>query len=399
MERSVYKSLYKVTSALMMRHNRICNDRSLIASLASAMVCNEYGSEVLGRMAEPYIWQGISAEGYPVIPPTDHPVVITLKGASASGKSSLREAIKKAPSLYLDSEDAQQIESFSVISPDIFRKMFIDYDSLGDAYKYAGALTSEELAIIDRKVDRYIRDKMRETGALHNMLIDRFRFDTFTVVDADDSIEFFRKASELHMFFVVTAPENMVERGWKRGLETGRYRNSEDFLALSKEAYDGMPRKFFHWIDAKGTHFEYKFFNNNVPKGTPFLLAGYGTRDHMAVTDVETFVNISLYARANIMASGPEALYPDSRFCTVAQNTGFLRGCVDAIPVVDFWDSQSGRPYARMEGGSASEILDLDVFMRKAEDPLHREVFKDLGLMVLPEVLLHLKRTDCEPGI
>ena len=45
---------------------------------------------------------------------------------------------------------------FALISPDIWRKQLLDYGSLGDAYKYAGAFTGEEVALIDHKLDRYM---------------------------------------------------------------------------------------------------------------------------------------------------------------------------------------------------------------------------------------------------
>jgi len=48
---------------------------------------------------------------------------------------------------------------FALISPDIWRKQLLDYASLGDAYKYAGAFTGEELQIIDSKLDRHMARK------------------------------------------------------------------------------------------------------------------------------------------------------------------------------------------------------------------------------------------------
>jgi len=60
---------------------------------------------------------------------------------------------------------------FALISPDIFRKQLLDYSALGSAYKYAGAFTSEELQIVDQKLDRYMARKHAQGSMAH--LFDR----------------------------------------------------------------------------------------------------------------------------------------------------------------------------------------------------------------------------------
>ena len=47
---------------------------------------------------------------------------------------------------------------------------------------------------------------------------------------------------------MITPPELLVERAWKRGLEFGRYKAVDDTLAHSVEAYTGMPDVFFTWV-------------------------------------------------------------------------------------------------------------------------------------------------------
>ena len=36
-------------------------------------------------------------------------------------------------------------DGYATISPDVWRRLLLDYESLGEAYKYAGHLTSREL--------------------------------------------------------------------------------------------------------------------------------------------------------------------------------------------------------------------------------------------------------------
>src|SRR6185295_1451755 len=109
-----------------------------------------------------------SAEGYVLLPWHDRPVVMNTKGASASGKSTLRPRQKK-----LAADIGLRWSEFALISPDIWRKQLLDYGSLGAAYKYGGAFTGDEVRIIDLKLDRYMARKA-ERGQMPHLLIDRF---------------------------------------------------------------------------------------------------------------------------------------------------------------------------------------------------------------------------------
>ncbi len=55
---------------------------------------------------------------------------------------------------------------FALISPDIWRKQLLNYDSLGALYKYAGPMTADELQVVDAKLDRYMARK-HERGECH----------------------------------------------------------------------------------------------------------------------------------------------------------------------------------------------------------------------------------------
>ena len=81
---------------------------------------------------------------------------MNTKGASAAGKSTMRPEQKM-----LADRIGVAWSDFALISPDIWRKQLLDYASLGAAYKYGGACTSEELSIIDQKLDRYMARKAR----------------------------------------------------------------------------------------------------------------------------------------------------------------------------------------------------------------------------------------------
>jgi hypothetical protein len=160
-------------------------------------------------------------------------------------------------------------DGYATISPDVWRRLLLDYETLGPARKYAGHLTSRELMVIDGKLDRYIRDQADRIGAIPHLLVDRFRFDSFTAEKVGRVLHdtYARYVDTMYMYFIVTPPEETVERGWQRALERGRYKAVEDFLAHGVEAYRGMPKLLFKWLASPRPDFRYVFLDNRVPKG------------------------------------------------------------------------------------------------------------------------------------
>ena len=146
--RIVLRALARVLSGLFTTNGRAWGTRDLILRLARDRAVNVLGSEAVGRAIEPLLLKAAQVEGYGLLPAQDRPIVINTKGASASGKSTLRPLQKR-----LAGDIGARWSDFALISPDIWRKQLLDYGSLGRAYKYAGALTAEELQIVDRKLD------------------------------------------------------------------------------------------------------------------------------------------------------------------------------------------------------------------------------------------------------
>ena len=93
--RDRYKSLYRVLGAIAGSQGRIGADQDLLATLVSRHVCNSYGSQVIGQMIAPLVEAAIEQEGYTRIANSASPILISLKGASAAGKSSLRPMVKQ----------------------------------------------------------------------------------------------------------------------------------------------------------------------------------------------------------------------------------------------------------------------------------------------------------------
>jgi hypothetical protein len=151
-----YKSLARVMSALFTTQGAAWGTNDLIASMAGGLAGNDLGSDCIGQTIAPLLQAAAREQGYKLLPRQEHPVVINTKGPSASGKSTLRPLQKK-----LAGDIGVQWSDFALISPDIWRKQLLDYASLGAAYKYAGAFTSDEVQIIDQKLDRYMAAKSR----------------------------------------------------------------------------------------------------------------------------------------------------------------------------------------------------------------------------------------------
>jgi hypothetical protein len=372
-----YRSLAQVMSALFAVHGQPWGTPELIVSLATDLACNTYGSEVLGKMIEPLLQQAAREQGYGLLPPQPHPVVINTKGPSASGKSTLRPLQKR-----LAGAIGVPWSDFALISPDIWRKQLLDYASLGKAYKYAGALTSDELQVVDQKLDRYMALK-HSRGAMSHLLIDRFRFDSFAA-DSDQagSNLLTRFGHSVYLFFMITPPEQLVERAWNRGLEVGRYKAVDDTLAHSVEAYAGIPNVFFTWIRRSDKHIHFEFLDNSVRLGVLPRTVAYGSNDTIHVLDVSRLLDIERFGRVNIEARTPGSLYVDRSRLEPQYNLGFLKQCIGGFREVIFAEQASGRIYLRMLAGRAV-LMDRELLDRMVRDPDVRVSFE----MLVPDAI------------
>ncbi|MBI5900774.1 MAG: hypothetical protein HZB40_16290 [Rhodocyclales bacterium] len=364
LRRAVYKSLYRVLGAIAGRRGRLGADRELFVRLVARHVGNSHGSQVVGEMIAPLFDAAIAGEGYTRVARRDKPVLISLKGASAAGKSSLRPMLKK-----LLREQGIEPDGYATISPDVWRRLLLDYESLGPARKYAGHLTSRELMVIDGKLDRYIRDRADRAGAIPHLLVDRFRFDSFTAEKVGRVLHdtYARYVDTMYMYFIITPPEETVERGWRRALERGRYKAVEDFLAHGVEASRGMPKILFKWLASPRPDYRYVFLDNRVPKGTFPRTIARGDRSGMVVFDPVALVDVERYQKIDIHAASPAEVYPAAADMAVEANCGFLRECVRRIPRIDLVDPDSGTAYLRISRNRV-EILDAAVLARARED-------------------------------
>jgi hypothetical protein len=344
--RAAYRALAKVVSALLVRHGRVWGGRELVASLAADIACNDCGGDAIGRLIEPWLIEAAFSEGYALLPRQEGPVVMNTKGPSASGKSTLRP-LQKA----LAGDIGVRWSDFALISPDIWRKQLLDYGTLGDAYKYGGAFTGEELQIVDQKLDRYMARKA-ERGDMSHLLIDRFRFDSFAPDSAEAGSNLLTRFGRVvYLFFMITPPESLVERAWNRGLDVGRYKAVDDTLAHGIEAYAGMPQLFFTWIQREDKRVHFEFLDNSVQFGEQPRTIAFGWNDTLNVLDVKCLLDVERYRRVNIDASSPEALYGNPELLAPERNTGFFRECVGRFREVNFATQATGRIYARLVGG------------------------------------------------
>jgi hypothetical protein len=346
LERSAYLALARVVSALLVRHGNAWGGRELVGTLATNLACNDFGSDEIGRMLDPWLIEAAANDGYTLLPRQEHPVVMNTKGASASGKSTLRP-LQKA----LAGQIGVRWEEFALISPDIWRKQLLDYATLGADYKYGGAFTGDEVRIIDQKLDRYMARKAARDRISH-LLIDRFRFDSFAP-DSDEagSNLLTRFGHVVYLFFMITPPASLVERAWNRGLEFGRYKAVDDTLAHSVDAYAGIPQLFFTWIRRGDKRLHFEFLDNSVPQGERPRTVAFGSNEVLNVLDVKCMLDIERFRKVNIDATSPAQLFPNAALLAADKNTGFLKRCVELFREVNFADQETGRVYVRIESG------------------------------------------------
>ncbi len=346
LQNAAYRALARVVSAVRIKHGRMLMDKGLLTSLAVGIACNEYGSEALGRLIQPHVRKAAAEEGCRLLPAQEQPVVMNTKGASASGKSTMRPLQRK-----LAGKIGVNWSDFAVISPDIWRKYLLDYGSLGGAYKYAGAFTGLELGIIDQKLDRYMAQKA-ERGEMTHLLIDRFRFDSFAPDSEQAGSNLLTRFGHLvYMFFMITPPHATVERAWKRGLEVGRYKAVDDLLAHNVEAYTGMPELFFTLALRTNMSVHYEFLDNSVPPGEPPRTVAFGWNGEMNILDVKRMLDVDRYRKIDVNATSPEKVYSDRQTMAAENNVQFLSQCARRISAINFVDRATAHIYARLESG------------------------------------------------
>ncbi|HEY2864289.1 MAG TPA: hypothetical protein VGK37_11780 [Casimicrobiaceae bacterium] len=387
MRKAAYRALGKVLSALLVRHGGLWGSREIVAAIATGIACNDFGADEIGRLISPWLLDAADGEGYVLLPRQELPFVMNTKGPSASGKSTLRPLQKR-----LAGDIGVNWSDFALISPDIWRKQLLDYGTLGAAYRYGGAFTAEELQIVDQKLDRYMARKA-ERGNMSHLLIDRFRFDSFAP-DSDEagSNLLTRFGRVVYLFFMITSPESLVERAWKRGLDVGRYKAVDDTLAHAVEAYSGMPQLFFTWIQRTDKRVHFEFLDNSVQLGERPRTVAFGWNDTLNVLDVKCLLDVERYRRVNINARGPEGLYEDRRLLAPERNTAFLRQCVERFREVNFAVQATGRIYVRLAAGKTVWV-DRDILQQAAADPDIRAGLLDS----VPEVFDPAVRAPAEP--
>jgi hypothetical protein len=340
-----FAALHKVAAAVMSKHGRLLGEAALLRELAVTLLCNDFGSAVIGEAILPFVHKAVAGEGYRLLPRQQKPVVMNVKGASASGKSTMRPLQKElAGKLHFPWDE------FALISPDIWRKFLLDYGSLGAAYKYAGTLTGHEIEIIDRKLDSRMADRAAR-GEMSHLLIDRFRFDSFVPNLEEGSSRLLTRFGDLvYMFFMITPPELTVERAWTRGLRVGRYKAVDDLLAHNIEAYAGMPELFFTWALIAGKRVHYEFLDNSVVAGRPPRTVAFGWNGEMTILDIKSMIDIERFRKINIRAQSAAELYANMDL-SPHNNVDFLKRCARWIPVINFADYETGQAYARLQRG------------------------------------------------
>ena len=387
LQAACFAALHKVATAVISRRGRLLGDNKLLKELAVTFLCNDFGSEIIGEAIFPFVREAVACQGYRFLPPQKKPIVMNVKGAPASGKSTMRPLQKMlAGKLNLPWDE------LALISPDIWRKFLLDYAALGSAYKYAGTLTGQEVEIINQKLDRRMANWAAK-GEMPHLLIDRFRFDSFVPNLEEGSSHLLTRFGDLvYMFFMITPPEMTVDRAWTRGLKVGRYKAVEDILAQNVEAYSGMPELFFIWALISNKRVHYEFLDNSVGEGCLPRTSAFGWNAEMTILDIKSMIDIARFRKINIGAQTAADVYENIDL-SPQSNLDFLTRCVRWIPTINFADYETGKVYARLQRGNWV-WRDQPAFERALEDPEANTALLAIASNVYSSPGAEQKRTD-----
>lgn len=339
------RAVARTLGGILNKRGALHVERAIIARVSVGLVMNRIGSAAVGELVERCFDRATTEKGYRRLPPQSEPMVLNAKGASASGKSTIRAAQREiAERLGYNWHD------FAIISPDYWRKALIDYDGLGEDYKYGAMLTGHELEAIDGKLDILMAVKGQE-GNVPHMLIDRFRFDSFRPgrVRSEDSTLLTRFGSRVYLFFLITPPAATVERAWTRGVETGRFKAVDDLLYHNIEAYTGMPDLFFSWAKGREKWVHYEFLDNSVARGARPRTIAYGQNGSLVVLDVEKFCDIDRFQHVNVDARSADQIFEQK--LSVQDATTFLRRAMKEMTQVDLVVPNGDAIFARSVDG------------------------------------------------
>ncbi|MEY8831520.1 hypothetical protein AB9K34_24410 [Sedimentitalea sp. XS_ASV28] len=345
-ERACLRGLLAIVGGIVGQRGRLFAERDLVLKWATNWVSNSYGTHRIGQQIQPLIKEAVRREGYRTLPFQSAPLFMSVKGGPGAGKSTLRPLQRElAGRLNVPWED------FAKISPDYCRKFLLDYDSLGDDFRYASSFTAQELEIIDRKIDGYMEAKAANSEMPH-VLVDRFRFDSFMPApyQKPGGTLLSRFADTVYLFFMITPPEDTVERAWQRGLKTGRYKALDDMLHFNVEANIGMPQLFFNWVKKTNQKIHFEFLDNSVPLGERPRTAAFGWNDSITILDPDCMRSMGRYHNINIEARSPEeVLLPGD-----PPGEDILRDCMMRVANVTFADQISLEIGAQTRDGTCA---------------------------------------------
>ena len=176
LEQCCLVALLTVCHSIISHRGALVGDDEVISQLCTHIVANDFGSRMLGDALDPVIRTAADAENFPFSAKSGETgchecqrrICVRQKVLFGQGNGSLPNALVCHGTILPSS------------APDYWRKFLLEYEALGEASKYGAMLTGHELAIIDQKLDRYMAEKAR-AGTMPHLLIDRFRFDSFSV--------------------------------------------------------------------------------------------------------------------------------------------------------------------------------------------------------------------------
>ena len=104
-----------------------------------------------------------------------------------------------------------------------------------------------------------------------------------------------------------------------------------------------------------------------MPRGELPRTIAFGDNQTFNILDVGAFLDIERYAKVNVNAAAPQALYDGRARLDAASNSGFLRRSVEAFRQICFADQATGRIYIRVVGGKPVAV-DRDALARALAD-------------------------------
>ncbi|MFI3241331.1 MAG: zeta toxin family protein [Alphaproteobacteria bacterium] len=259
-------------------------------------------------------------------------------GGAASGKGSVTTNAKNSQ------DDPQDLLE---LNPDLYKKLLLSFDVLGENRELHGSLTHAESSIVfDMIAERWQNNA--ENGSATNILMDVARAGSWQLDVLSSG------GTEINANTPVLPIATALERSYRRGEQTGRFMPTMELIQGHKEQLDLN-------LNAMKKGVSYKFYDTNVNFGDPTpLIAEYNPKtEEMKISDMNAMYDYFSKGKLNPNARSIETL-------SSATPKSTSQAMIEHAEIMDIKMFNKDKEIAKLtKGGQSFEVTDWNALKQQ----------------------------------